>query len=425
MGRVFERFGSLRFHNEAEVSQNFLLPLLAEFLGYQASEILPEHYFPSVKIPLNREYSVESDAVDRKIRPDYVVVIDGKTKVMSCESKGPNESLDDHLEQLLSYCLSLKTDLLLITNGGELRVYYAHNLVFKAVTVTDLDINFSELDKLLNRALAAQCGDLERIQTIHLGRSLGMNPETQQEDYYRRIRISLSDFASYLAGVAQTAKEIDLPLALGNALKVELQCFPAEELYTFRQLDHGEFGPLESGVVSYREILYEMPKTPVLIAGESGIGKTSLLRQMLYDRVQMCLECESDVIPVLIRLGRYSRNRGLIELILDSLVSNGAGVSADRVRALLRDGRLLLLLDAFDEVLDSCVLEAERDIQSLLADYSASRIVITTRHFRLPRLNSVRRYELEVLSQTKVEAFAVCIWIHTAFLSWWKSHVSD
>ena len=83
---------------------------------------------------------------------------------------------------------------------------------------------------------------------------------------------------------------------------------------------------------------------------------------------------------------------------MDSLLSNGARVSTDRVRVLLRDGRLLLLLDAFDEALESCVLEAERDIRSLLADCSASRIVITTGPFRLPRLNSVRRYELEIIS---------------------------
>lgn len=119
MGRIFDRFGQLQFHNEADVSQNFLLPLLTEFLGYRADEILPERTLPPLDIPLNRKQTAISDRLPAKGRPDFIVTLNGRDYVLLCDSKGPDENLEDHLPQLLAYCIAARTNLLLITNGTQ------------------------------------------------------------------------------------------------------------------------------------------------------------------------------------------------------------------------------------------------------------------------------------------------------------------
>ena len=122
MTRIFERFGSIRFQNEAEVSNRFVLPLLLNF-GYEENEILPERLQPAIIIPRNR--NKELDGKDAKIKPDFMVALDGDSEklIFSFDSKGPNESLDSHLRQLLAYCISAGTNLIAVTNGIEFRVY--------------------------------------------------------------------------------------------------------------------------------------------------------------------------------------------------------------------------------------------------------------------------------------------------------------
>lgn len=406
MGRILDYFGNLQFHNEAEVSQNFLLPLLTEFLDYHPDEILPEYLFPAFDIPQNRLRSVSTAELPIKAKPDYVVTINGKDRVLICDSKGPNESLDDHLDQLRAYCIAVGTNLLLITNGIELQVYNANTLVFSATSIEELDLSFSELYKLLNRADAAQYTDVERIQTLNLPRSLNKDSETLRQEYRRRVATMLSDFTQYLAEISQTSTILELPSPIKSAFQSNLQRFPAEKLYSFQEYHRGDYSLERKREVPYRTILQEAFHTPILLIGESGIGKTSLLQQVLLDQAQVCREYRSNEVPVIVKLGLYSGNRSLTEMIFNALFSKAANVDTDRLSHLLRDGRLIILLDAFDEVFEESVPQVERDIQALMDNYPQCKIIITTRHFRLPRLTPVRRYEVQPLSYEKIEAFA-------------------
>lgn len=405
MGQIFDRFRSLQFHNEAEVSQNFLFPLLSEFLGYRADEILPEHLFPAF-IPQNRGHSISSDILPRKAKPDHVVVINGRDRVLVCDSKGPDENIDDHLDQLIAYCIALRTNLLLITNGTELRVYDANALVFQAKSVEELDIGFTELHKLLNRSDAAKYTDVERIQTLDLSRSLGKDSETLQTEYHRRVAVALSDFEQYLDEVSHFFATLELATPIRQAFECGLQRFPAERLYSFQEYTGGDYSLGRPNPISYRTILQETPVVPLLLVGESGIGKTSLLQQILLDQARACCKHDSDIVPVLVKLGHYSHSRSVLELILNALVSKGVDVSPDRLVSLLRKGRFIILLDAFDEVFEPGIPELERELQLLINDYSQNKIIITTRRFRLPMITPVRRYEVQPLSREKIEAFA-------------------
>jgi HEAT repeat protein len=406
MGRIFDRFGHLKFHNEAEVSQNFLIPLLTEFLGYHREEILPEHVIEAFYISQSREKKVSTALLPPKARPDYIVTIDSQDWVVVCDSKGPDENLDDHLDQLKAYCIASGTNLLLITNGTELRIYDANNLVIESTSVGDLDLKFSEVYKLLNRADAAKYAFVERIQTLDLSRSLGKDSEALQQEHQRRVAITLSDFSQYLDAISQVSTILELPVPIRSALESDLRHFPAEELYCFQEYDGGDLRLEKRRPLSYRTILKERPNIPVLLIGESGIGKTSLLQQFLFDQTKRCLEYSSDVVPVLVKLGQYSQSRSVPDLIFDALFSKGANITRDQLSSFLRDGRFVILFDAFDETFEHRVPDLEGEIQSLTVNYRKCKVIITTRHFRLPRLTPIRRYELQPLSDQRIEAFA-------------------
>ena len=96
MAEIIERFGTLSFHNEEDVKQRFVAPLLSEVLGWtRPEELLFEQPFEAFRVPLNRRKSATT--ADLGIRPDLVVMFDGRA-VCFCEIKGPNERLDEHLD---------------------------------------------------------------------------------------------------------------------------------------------------------------------------------------------------------------------------------------------------------------------------------------------------------------------------------------
>ncbi len=232
MGRIFDRFGNLRFHNEAEVSNKFVIPLFMEFLGYEEHEILPERLQPAVKIPRNRVKELDGD--DAKIKPDFMIALDGDHKqlVFSFDSKGPNESLDNHLPQLLAYCISAGTNLVAVTNGTEFRVYDANNLVFYATDTNSLDLQFSELRKLLHKDLA-HLTVTERIRSLNDDVALGLSIDAIDNKKRKLIAVQNSNFNSYLHTIVDPLNEPTVPPVISEVFQIQPKQFPAQELYTF------------------------------------------------------------------------------------------------------------------------------------------------------------------------------------------------
>ncbi len=405
MGRIYDKFGKLKYRNEAEVSQNFLVPLLTEFLGYSREEILPEHLVPAFDIPQNRDLSISTTMLSPKAKPDYIVTVDGKF-VFICDSKGPNENLDEYLDQLIAYCLGLRSNLLLITNGTELRVYDANNPLFQAQDVETLDLNYLELYKLLHKANVAKYTDIQRVQMLDLPRSLQKDAESLQAERQRSVALSLSDLEEYLNRILQSTP-LELPFTIRSAFEIQSHWVPADELYSFNEYEERSRGPSGNRAISFRNLLREVPNpVPFVIVGESGSGKSSLLRQLLIHQAGLCVGNDSDVVPVLVKLGQCVSGRTIIDQVIESFKGKGAAISADGVTNLLRDGRLLILMDAFDEIFEPIVSSAEREIQALIENYGKCKIIITTRYFRLPHIYPVKHYDLQRLSYQKIQTFS-------------------
>jgi len=403
MGHIFERFGNLSFYNEDEVSNNFVIPLFKEFLGYRETEILPQHLQPTIKIPRNRKMEVNGD--DAKIKPDFMVALNGNKQqiVFSFESKGPRESLDDYLQQLIAYCISVRRNLVGTTNGSEFRVYDANILVFKAIDIASLDLQYFELKKLLHRDVA-HIPLAERIRSLNDDIALGRSAFTIENEKRKQIAVRNSEFESYLETVINSLDALTLPPAIADAFQIELKRFPAQELYTFlpprTELDLNSSEPC-----TYNQIISDIRNSSILIVGESGIGKTSLLAQIAHEYAESCLRRDSDLIPVLVKLGQYTSANNLRMLILNRLTVGGANIIASEVTDLLRKKRLILLLDAFDEVIDTYLNDLQKEIEGFLHDFECT-IVMTTRHFRLPQVSLISKFELQPLTHQKIRSFS-------------------
>lgn len=204
------------------------------------------------------------------------------------------------------------------------------------------------------------------------------------------------DFGPYLKRILAGTSTSILPNALRTAFDTDLKVLPTAMLHSFRRLEK------KDDLVNYVDLFDATETTPVLLIGESGIGKTSLLRQVLIERAQACTGARNNAIPVLIRLGTCTSLRGIESHLLHALSEADGKMTLDKLRGLLRAGRLLLLLDAFDEIFERSLPEVEREIRTLADNYKSTRLIITTRVVRLPRIGAVRGYEIDSLTPERV-----------------------
>ena len=130
-----------------------------------------------------------------------------------------------------------------------------------------------------------------------------------------------------------------------------------------------------------------------------------MLAQIAHDYAKACLRYERDLLPVLVSLGQYTSTNNLRVLILNRLTGGGANISDSDVTDLLQKRRLVLLLDAFDEVIDTHIDDVQREIESLLQDFDCT-LVMTTRHFRLPQVTLKNKFELQPLTPQKIRLFS-------------------
>lgn len=135
----------------------------------------------------------------------------------------------------------------------------------------------------------------------------------------------------------------------------------------------------------------------VLIQGIAGQGKSILLRYICAIELT-----RGEFIPIFIELSRIRSTFNLMDRIEKTFQSLGLAIDSQLFDALASSGKILLLLDAFDEIPDELKTQVLTDIEDLAARYDKLKIVVTSRpnhkiqvsnHFRVVKLDDLKKNE--------------------------------
>jgi hypothetical protein len=182
---------------------------------------------------------------------------------------------------------------------------------------------------------------------------------------------------NYLGRVRSDVKEATICRALARVTKVKTLWNVEKEvsLYDFYYPSRVDFGSVIKQVSSLKEL---GPIQNFVIHGTAGQGKSIFLRYLCGQ--ELVAEHSSDRLPVFVELRRLSTELTVQSLILESLQKYKLPHSQQAWDYLADSGRVVLLLDAFDEIDPSLAQKAVADIEhqcELHAD--TLQIVITSR----------------------------------------------
>ena len=155
----------------------------------------------------------------------------------------------------------------------------------------------------------------------------------------------------------------------------------------------------------------------VVVLGDPGSGKSSLLQFLLLEWADKPATASSDTLPLLIELREYARSRreGLTGDFIEFL-HRGAGVrwKFDQIElsAWLRTNASLVLFDGLDEIFDSNLRrEVGIAIHRFADEFPHARIVVTSRiigfQYQAWRDEGFRHFMLEELDALQISDFLI------------------
>jgi hypothetical protein len=112
----------------------------------------------------------------------------------------------------------------------------------------------------------------------------------------------------------------------------------------------------------------------ILIQGIAGQGKSILLRYLCSLELG-----RGEYIPIFLELRRVSQTDTLKNRIFTAIESLGISVDDELFDFLAESGRILLLLDAFDEIPDDLKTRVLTEIEDLVATKQKLRVIVTSR----------------------------------------------
>lgn len=403
MGKFFEQFKELTFANEAEVSQNFILPLLIEFLGYSNIEIIPEKMFPAQDIYSGVNFSKEGSK-GLTHRPDFIICIDGdysKSRLI-IDSKGPGQKLLDHIGQLKSYATSVGNNFLMITNGKELLVYDVNNLIFRAEGLEDLQLKLDVLISLIGRKNQLSKSYIEILKEFNYDKAVSLSAKEIISEKNLKRELQISDFKAYLKAVKEKYTNWHLPSDRFKAISnIELKKIDPNYLLHFKL--HTVNEPFNNEEKKFKfvqiESTYNIYKK--VFVGETGSGKTSFLKFLNYRTAENALDGIDVKIPIYIALREIGNGYTLESLISDALIRYGyKGKDFEERNSFTQ---FVFFLDAFDEIEESFKQEVCNAIENLSSQYEC---YITTRPNNLPVLSNAVIFDICPLNDSQVENVA-------------------
>jgi len=135
-------------------------------------------------------------------------------------------------------------------------------------------------------------------------------------------------------------------------------------------------------------------KANILVEGIAGQGKSIFLRYLCGQEIY-----RGEYIPVFAELRRIQEGQSFVDFLIKTLKTFHIDVDSEMLGELANSGKLLILLDAFDEVLEEEKSRVLMEIEDFAGEYEGARLIVTSRPgigiSSSPKFEVVRLSDLE------------------------------
>jgi len=139
----------------------------------------------------------------------------------------------------------------------------------------------------------------------------------------------------------------------------------------------------------------------ILITDTAGMGKSTLAKKLLVS----CIE-QNKGVPILIELRRLSRDKGIIDEIIEQLNPINDEINRQLILDLIKRGDFIFFLDGFDEISLTERQQVTKEIQRFISKARKNKFVITSRpEEALSSFGSFQKFQIKPLKPN--EAFTL------------------
>jgi len=132
----------------------------------------------------------------------------------------------------------------------------------------------------------------------------------------------------------------------------------------------------------------------LLIRDTAGMGKSTLTKYIFLK----CLAAKNHI-PIYIELRRVRENESLFDFIKRDMADSETPLTTLQLNDIYRSGKMLIILDGYDEISSSIKMRITEEINELVAKYKTAKFIITSRDdSALPSFGGFKAYKVEKLS---------------------------
>lgn len=119
----------------------------------------------------------------------------------------------------------------------------------------------------------------------------------------------------------------------------------------------------------------------VIFSGTGGIGKSMMMRHLMFDTIAKYPE--TGIIPIFLLLKNFENNgKPLVDYICENISNYGTGIKRGNLISLLNEGKCLLLFDGLDEIGSKNEDHFSKLLESFIDRFSNNQYIISSRPSR-------------------------------------------
>lgn len=257
---------------------------------------------------------------------------------------------------------------------------------------------FAEVRHLLSRDSHSKKKPLELIRELDL-KKIGDVRKTISDMTKQKIRIELSDYFAYITRLHAELADWHNINTYTEHLGVS-KVIPTE-LHTLRapSISKEDF---KEKTFDSNEVFVNETKIKI-ITGQSGIGKTTLLRYWAYVQASKCLNAVDSTIPIFVQLRNYGLNRNIEDLILNALNKRGYTSSVEALTNDFLEKSFVLFFDGFDEIAQVYQIDAVSEIANFANTFPRQKLIISSRTGQQPSIGGSLNFEILPLGWDRID----------------------